>query len=432
MKPANALFSFFLIILAAGGMAMNPPTPEEVEAQQQIQSLRTTPLTLEVVDAAGKPLPGATVQLLQRSHAFRFGCAVQHMVVRKDQPPELREKLDAYRLKWQKLFNFATTENAIKWPQFEPEEGKLDTRFVEGILEFTELAGASLKGHNLVWGGDTGEWVPQWLLPKSPEEVKTIVDRHVPEVVNLYKDRIHTWDVVNEMLHCHWFDRMYGPDYVAEALRMAHQADPAAELLINDFGEYWGDTADQYAALVKRLLAEGAPLDAVGLQAHDPPYWYPPQEIRRVLDTVASAGLPLHITEFTYPSDGREITGGWRKGVWDEETQAEYYRYFYTLCFAHPAVEAITMWAAWDASTWLKQGGVLRPDLSEKPAYQVLDELINQVWHTEGTFTADEDGQVSLPAFKGEYKLEARLGGKSTGPVLADVLAPTTVRLVVK
>ena len=90
------------------------------------------------------------------------------------------------------------------------------------------------------------------------------------------------------------------------------------------------------------------------------------------------------------------------------------------------------MWAAWDASTWLKQGGVLRPDLSEKPAYQVLDELINQVWHTEGTFTADEDGQVSLPAFKGEYKLEARLGGKSTGPVLADVLAPTTVRLVVK
>ena len=41
MKPANALFSFFLIILAAGGMAMNPPTPEEVEAQQQIQSLRT-------------------------------------------------------------------------------------------------------------------------------------------------------------------------------------------------------------------------------------------------------------------------------------------------------------------------------------------------------------------------------------------------------
>ncbi len=149
MKPANALFSFFLIILAAGGMAMNPPTPEEVEAQQQIQSLRTTPLTLEVVDAAGKPLPGATVQLLQRTHAFRFGCAVQHMVMRKDQPRELRAKLDLYRAKWQRLFNFATTENAIKWPQFEPEEGKLDTRFVEGILEFTDLAGAQLKGHKI-------------------------------------------------------------------------------------------------------------------------------------------------------------------------------------------------------------------------------------------------------------------------------------------
>ena len=57
------------------------------------------------------------------------------------------------------------------------------------------------------------------------------------------------------------------------------------------------------------------------------------------------------------------------------------------------------------------RGGLLRFDMSEKPAYKRLKHLIKEVWTTNEEFTADENGEVQFRGFYGEYEVTA--GGKT-------------------
>ena len=57
------------------------------------------------------------------------------------------------------------------------------------------------------------------------------------------------------------------------------------------------------------------------------------------------------------------------------------------------------------------RGGLLRFDMSEKPAYKRLKHLIKEVWTTNEELTADENGEVQFRGFYGEYEVTA--GGKT-------------------
>lgn len=57
---------------------------------------------LEVVDKAGKPVPGAVLDIRQTTHEFLFGCNVLVL-------GQLGEKNERYEREFARLFNFATT-----------------------------------------------------------------------------------------------------------------------------------------------------------------------------------------------------------------------------------------------------------------------------------------------------------------------------------
>ena len=88
-----------------------------------------------------------------------------------------------------------------------------------------------VHGHTLVWG----KQLPPWLTERTwtREELRSFLERYVKAVMGRYRGRIESWDVVNEPLaedgslqHNLW-RRVLGPGYVADALRWAHEADPA-------------------------------------------------------------------------------------------------------------------------------------------------------------------------------------------------------------
>lgn len=58
-------------------------------------------------------------------------------------------------------------------------------------------------------------------------------------------------------------------------------------------------------------------------------------------------------------------------------------------------------------------GGLLRFDLSPKPAYHTIKNLIHNVWHTEEAVVTDENGACSFRGFYGEYELEIDVNGKT-------------------
>ena len=96
------------------------------------------------------------------------------------------------------------------------------------------------------------------------------------------------------------------------------------------------------------------------------------------------------------------------------------------MLFSHPAVEAITWWDFSDAQAWKSApAGLVRKDMSPKPAYQELMKLVKDKWWTRGAAETAADGIATFRGFLGEYTVTASAPGK--GPVRQSFrLAPGT------
>ncbi len=131
-----------------------------------------------------------------------------------------------------------------------------------------------------------------------------------------------------------------------------------------------------------------------------------------MMDKLSEPGLPLQITEMTIPAYS------WAEE--DEAVQAEILRNVYSLFFAQQNMEAIIYWNLPDGyAAWAPQGdmaagenyyhgGLLRFDMSEKPAFKVLKKLIREDWMTNVSLTTDAEGYANLRGFHGEYELTLR------------------------
>lgn len=67
--------------------------------------------------------------------------------------------------------------------------------------------------------------------------------------------------------------------------------------------------------------------------------------------------------------------------------------------------------ATWRTAKIISAAGLLRFDMSEKPAYKRLYHLIKEVWTTDETPEVGKNGEVKFRGFLGEYEVTA--GGKT-------------------
>jgi hypothetical protein len=82
----------------------------------------------------------------------------------------------------------------------------------------------------------------------------------------------------------------------------------------------------------------------------------------------------------------------------------------YTLLFSHPSVSAITWWNFTDLQAWRDvPAGLLRNDMSPKPAYIALKKLIQEDWGTNTTLQTNESGVAEVRAFRGDYQITITL-----------------------
>lgn len=372
--------------------------------QQDTERCRKGDEVVRVVDKAGKPISGASVRVEQLTHDFLFGCNI-FILDAPWLPADLNEK---YKQRFKGILNYATLP--FYWRGFEQEQGKPSYERVERMAKWCNENGITTKGHPLVWSHEAG--TPAWLPTDKPDEVKRLIEARVKDIVAHCKDSIKIWDVVNESVHTR-FPSMEIFPYTSDPVRWAHATNPTAMLIVNEFGMFTDSKAkDTSIALLNRMKAANVPYDAIGLQSHMHGGPYPIAKILSVLDEYAVLGKPLHLTETTVLSGGKETTTD------GERTQAEYVEQFYRACFSHPSVRAITWWDLSDAGAW--QGvaaGLVRKDMSPKPAYLVLDRLINREWTTKLTGRTDAQGKLSFRGFGGKYRVTVTLpdGRSKTG-----------------
>ncbi len=376
------------------------PTDEDILAQTsaRIEQHRKGDGVITVRDRRSKAIRGARVKVEQLRHDFRFGS--NFFMFGHCGKAELEEQ---YRQRFAALLNYCTL--GFYWGNYERERGKPRYAYTDQVVAWTHEHGIACKGHPLVW--DHPDVSPAW-LPDDPMEIERLSTTRVREIVSRYQGRIDIWDVVNEATRllddpnmtemAKWAAAMGPVPYVAVHLRVAHAANPQATLLVNDYR-----TDPAYYRILDSLRDDGKLLfDAVGIQSHMHSEIWPLHKVWDTCDTYCKLGRPLHFTESTIVSGPRKGPGdNWGETTAEgEKQQAERTVKFYTALFAHPAVQAITWWDFSDLNAWLgAAAGWLRRDMSPKPVYDLLMDLIKGEWWTKARSFAWPRESVVASAF---------------------------------
>lgn len=173
-------------------------------------------------------------------------------------------------------------ESSLKWTAIRPKRETFDFGDADRIAAFASGRGIGLRGHTLAWYGGMPAWTD---AITSRAEAERVLTEHIEKVVSRYAGLITSWDVVNEPipddpasakdLRPFVWSRTLGADYLPIAFRAAAAADPTARLVLNEYdvefvGGRFTRKRDALLRIARDLLDAGAPLHAIGLQAHLP------------------------------------------------------------------------------------------------------------------------------------------------------------------
>lgn len=411
----------------------NEPVVEKRIAEG-IEKNRKGSCKLRITDKNGNPLKNTFIKINQKTHDFKYGANI-FMLDEFESEEENRK----YREIFKEYFNLATVP--FYWDGLEPEQGKprfdKDSPKVyrrpapELCVEYCEQNGIDAKLHCLVYE----HFIPDWLPKKDLEKMEKLYDERIRKIAERFSGRLYEFEVINEtLLEEEWDCQSViseKRDVIEWSFDLARKYLPNETLVINEGNPIIPlakqDYRNPYFMMIEKCLQNGASIDKIGLQHHiftgadaktDEEYIKQMQNhkslanaklIYKGLDIISEFGLPLEITEVTFPTFGDTKE--------DEDLQAEILKNMYSVWFSHPAVEGVVYWNTVDNTayitsenrTWNEnkcRGGLFHRDLTPKKSAIMLKKLFTEIWHTDLELFTDKDGFVEFNGFYGEYDIE--------------------------
>ncbi|MFB6318365.1 endo-1,4-beta-xylanase [Saccharicrinis sp. FJH54] len=276
-------------------------------------------------------------------------------------------------------FNAIVAENCMKSASLQPEEGRFNFSLADQFVKFGEENDMFISGHTLIWHSQ----IPRWFFTDSlgndvtPEVLKERMKQHILTVVGRYKGRVEGWDVVNEAIlddgsyRQSKFYQILGKDFIKLAFRLAHQADPEAELYYNDYSMANAGKREGVVKMVKELQQEGIRIDGIGMQTHIGLSYPDLAEYEKSMEAFAGLGLKVMITEMDltvlpspWGNTGADIAQNkayqekinpYKDGLPDSVLQKFNARYldFFGLFLKHQdQISRVTFWGVTDANSW--------------------------------------------------------------------------------
>jgi endo-1,4-beta-xylanase len=278
-------------------------------------------------------------------------------------------------------FNAITPENGMKPMALQPAEGRFTFDDADRLVEFAQKNGATPIGHCLVWHWQTPRWFFQGKddKPADKELALARLRKHIATVVGHFKGKVKQWDVVNEAIsdapggdvlrQSPWL-KAVGEDYIAEAFKAAHEADPDAILVYNDYGIDKKPKREKALKLLKSLIEKKVPVHAVGIQGHWRIGTLDVAEVEEAIKQFAVLGLKVMITELdlsVLPARGQTADisktepGGsgmnpYTEGLPDDvaKRHAELYAKLFAMFLRHQKdIGRVTFWGVHDGRSWL-------------------------------------------------------------------------------
>jgi endo-1,4-beta-xylanase len=337
--------------------------------------------------------------------AFRMGVAVSNEALDQQFAPQLN--LIEHE------FNSVTGENAMKWGVIRPDGRTWQWERADRLADFATRHRMALVGHTLVWHSQipASVFVDSSANPLSRAALLSRMQEHIDTLVGRYRGRVWAWDVVNEAIdegngwrRSRWHE-IIGDDYMEQAFRFAHAADPRARLLYNDYNMHNPRKRAFLVDVLRGYLDRGVPISGVGLQGHLGLAYPDLAEWERSIATYTDMGLKVHITELdvdvlpqaaaaqanvenrgTYSAE----LDPWPQGLPEsmQEKLAERYAAIFEILLRYRrSVERVTFWGLHDGISWKNdfpvRGRTNYPLLFDramrpKPAYDRLIRLARE------------------------------------------------------
>ncbi|HEY6913079.1 MAG TPA: endo-1,4-beta-xylanase, partial [Paludibacter sp.] len=218
--------------------------------------------------------------------------------------------------------------------------------------------------------------------------------------VTRYKGRVKEYDVINEPTHATTLQSIVGDSINWNCFKWAHEADPTAQLFINDYNviEYQ-DQTNNYINLIKKILQNGGPISGIGAQCHIGEN-VDLVNFKSRFDQLAQFGIPVKVTEFDMNATNA--------------SQAKYAAEvgkMMRLCFSHPGIQGYIFWG-FTEPTWAKGiVNVVREDKTMKIAADTIYQLIHKTWSTNLKGATNNTGDYTFKGYYGDYEIQAKLNG---------------------
>ena len=190
-----------------------------------------------------------------------------------------------------------TPENEGKWGSVERTRDQMSWAGLDAVYAYAQEHHIPFKQHTFVWGSQQ----PSWIGGLSRDEQRAEVE----EWIRLFCERFPNTqliDVVNEppphttppYAEALGGAGTSGYDWIVQSFKWAHQYCPNAILILNDYNTIeYGNDNNHFIDIVKRIKQAGAPIDAVGAQAHAA-FNVQTSTVKMYLDKIASeTGLPV-------------------------------------------------------------------------------------------------------------------------------------------
>jgi endo-1,4-beta-xylanase len=414
---AHRRLAFLLAGLALVSIPTHPARADDAFSQQaedaRIRQYRTADVSLTITDANGAPRANTPVTVSMTRQKFLFGSNALSLFGGESDDLE-----KAYEQRLAAIDNYATLP--FYWDSYEATEGQPAVDRLRRMAEWLVHNGVRPKGHPLVWHYS----LPQWLYKKPTDEVAQLQTERLHREISTFAGLVDSWEPVNENMSVvaspadnpiGKLARSVGADkLMRDSFATARAANPKATLILNDF-----DTSNERIARIAAALHDGVTIDAVGVQLHMHQGVRGAGDIWDICERFGKLGIPIQISEVTILSGHLKTDNDWfgPHPGWDttpegEKLQAQQAVDLYRLLYSHPAVSGITWWDLTDYHAWQDApAGLLRKDMTPKPAYDALLKLIRTDWWTGPLhLTTDSTGKVNFHGYLGDYKVETSAG----------------------
>ena len=293
-------------------------------------------------------------------------------------------------------FDFVLVDNQPNWHFTDADLRPSPTTFnfsrVDQVVNFAEQHHMPIQMHHYIWGEE--KWLPNWLINGhyNKQQLMDLIHNHIMTMGGRYSGKVREWSVVNEAftrgqhmygLHDWWADHIGDQSYIDQSFIWAHQADPHAKLLLNDFNnERMNDTSNAMYNYIKDAKQRGVPIDGIGMQMHIDGT-HPPvkDEVVANMKRFGDLGVKVYVTEFDVNMNDVKADSKAR-----DQIQSGIYYEMMRACIESKVCPSFALLGITDKETWynyLPGTPAARPLLFDavykpKPAYYSFRDALQQ------------------------------------------------------